>query len=121
MTPTMENSGIMPNSGAKSSALASFFNFDTFITARVIKVIYIIGLVLIPLGTIGSSAAMFLFLLFNGGGGAGTIMRGFFQLAVSVVASLLGILLLRIYCEFIMVIFKINENLQIVRNRGGQI
>ena len=38
---------------AKTSFLKGFFNFDEFITARVVKIIYIVGLVLIPLVTIG--------------------------------------------------------------------
>ena len=115
---------------AKVSFLRGFFNFDEFITTRVVKIIYVVGLVLIPLVTIGGGlvvalgglAAMFAmmqYLTF-----AGAVTQIFFiivQLIASLVACVLGILLLRLYCEFIMVIFKINENLQALRNRNAQI
>jgi hypothetical protein len=124
MTPAIQDAT------TKTSFLKGFLNFDEFITARVVKIIYIVGLVLIPLVTIGGGlvvalgglAAMFAmmqYLTF-----ASAVTQLFFiivQLIVAVVACVLGILLLRLYCEFIMVIFKINENLQALRNGNTQI
>ena|SRR5688572_23057945 len=114
----------------KTSFLKGFFNFDQFITARVVKIIYVVGLVLIPLVTIGGGvvvalgglAAMFAMMQYLTFANAVTqIFLIIVQLIASVVACVLGILLLRLYCEFIMVIFKINENLQALRNRNAQI
>jgi hypothetical protein len=113
----------------KTSFLKGFFNLDEFITARVVKVIYVVGLVLIPLVTIGGGlvvalgglsamVAMMKYLTF-----ATAVTQLFLiivQLIASVVACVLGILLLRLYCEFVMVIFKINENLQALRNQNAQ-
>jgi hypothetical protein len=124
MTPAIEN----PTS--KTSFLKGFLNFDEFITAPLVKIVYIVGLVLIPLVTIGGGLVVAL--------GGLTVMFGMMQyltfanvvtqlfailvqLIVSILACVLGILLLRLYCEFILVIFKINENLQALRNRNAQI
>ena len=115
---------------AKTSFLKRFFNFDEFITARLVKIVYIIGLVLIPLVTIGGGLvvavgglfaliSMMQYLTF-----ASVVTQLFLlllQLLFAVVACVLGILLLRLYCEFIMVIFKINENLQAVRDRNAHL
>lgn len=124
MTPAIQDAT------TKTSFLKGFFNFDEFITARVVKIIYIVGLVLIPLVTIGGGLVVALGGLFAMVGMMkyltfATVVTQLFliivQLIVSVVACVLGILLLRLYCEFIMVIFKINENLQALRDRNAQI
>ncbi len=118
------------NANAKTSFLKRFFNFDEFITARLVKIVYIIGLVLIPLVTIGGGLvvavgglfaliSMMQYLTF-----ATAVTQLFFlllQLVFAVLACVLGILLLRLYCEFIMVIFKINENLQALRDRNAHV
>jgi hypothetical protein len=124
MTPAIQDAT------RKTSFLKGFFNFDEFITARVVKIIYIVGLVLIPLVTIGGGvvvalgglAAMFAMMQYLTFANAVTqIFLIIVQLIASLVACVLGILLLRLYCEFIMVIFKINEHLQALRNRNTQI
>lgn len=118
------------NPPAKTSFLKGFFNFDEFITTRLVKVVYIVGLVLIPLLTIGVGVVVALgglFALFSMMqylSFAAVVTQLFailLQLIVSIVACVLGILLLRLYCEFILVIFRINDNLQALRNRNTQI
>lgn len=121
MTPTYENAiPTRQTNPAKPSLIGSLFSFDRFITPPLVKIIYIIGLVLIPLAMIGSALAMTLYALVAGAG-AGFIMTGFFQVIVSVVASLLMILMLRVYCECVAVLFKINNELQAVRERVGKL
>jgi len=124
MTPAIQDAT------TKTSFLKGFFNFDEFITARVVKIIYIVGLVLIPLVTIGGGLvvalgglfAMFAMMQYLTFATVVTqLLLIIVQLIVSVVACVLGILLLRLYCEFIMVIFRINENLQALRDRNAQI
>jgi hypothetical protein len=115
---------------AKTSLLKRFFNFDEFITARLVRIVYIVGLVLIPLVTIGGGlvmalgglAALFSMMQYLTFANVVTqLLLLLLQLIISIVACVLGILLLRLYCEFIMVIFKINENLQALRDRNAQI
>lgn len=126
MTPAIQN----PT--ANTSFVKGFFNFDEFITARVVKIIYVVGLVLIPLITIGGGLVVALSSLYALFGvyevlhySFATVVVQLFliilQLVVSVVACLLGILFLRLYCEFVMVIFRINENLQALRDRNAQV
>ena len=123
MTPAIQN----PT--AKTSFLKGFLNFDEFITARLVKIVYIVGLVLIPLVTIGGGLVVALgglyalFAMMQYFTFANVVTQLFLiivQMIIAVVACVLGILLLRLYCEFIMVIFRINENLQALRNRNGQ-
>ncbi len=125
MTPEIQDPS------AKTSFLKGFFNFDVFITARLVKVIYVVGIVLILLATVGSCgfaaysglyqiySMSSIFPLFE------HLLGPLFFMILAIVyyiaAGLIAILLLRLYCEFIMVIFKINENLQIVRDRNTQI
>ncbi len=130
MTPVIEHSTTIQNPTAKTSFLKGLLNFDEFITARVVKIIYVVGLVLIPLVTVGGGLVVAVGGLFAMVGMMkyltfATVVTQLFliivQLIASLIACVLGILLLRLYCEFIMVIFKINENLQALRNRNAQI
>ncbi len=115
---------------AKTSLLKRLLNFDEFITARLVRIVYIIGLVLIPLVTIGGGlvvavgglAALFSMMQYLTFASVVTqLLLLLLQLIISIVACVLGVLLLRLYCEFIMVIFKINENLQALRDRNAHI
>ena len=117
---------------AKKSFLRRFFAFDEFITARILKIVYILGVVLILLATVGACGFTLYSgldqIFYNRPGRFGLFDRVLqplfyliFYIIYYVVAGVLAILVLRLYCEFIMVIFKINENLQGLRNRSGQI
>jgi len=128
MTPSIENPASSLDTTNKPSFLKGFFNFDQFITVRLVKIVYVIGFVLIVLATMVSCAlaaygGLDLIIsktswspLFE------NLLRPLFYMAVSIVyyiaAGVLALLLLRLYCEFIMVIFKINENLQGLRNQN---
>lgn len=119
MTPTYENA--IPagrTAPAKQSLIGSLFSFDRFITPTIIKIIYIIGLVIIPLAMIGSVAAMFLFALFKGAGAA-FILPAFIQLIGGIIVSLIAVLMLRIYCECVSVLFQVKEDLQILKTKRG--
>jgi hypothetical protein len=134
MTPTMQNPAIMPNPIAvqnpiaKTSFLKGLFNFDNFIASRLVKVIYAVGAALILLATIGASLMWIfggLYLMFSYSLPLSTMVSQILFIAlqtiITIVAGALGILSLRLYCELILAIFKINENLQMLRNRNAQI
>lgn len=74
----------------------SFFKFDRMITPRIIEIIFIIGLVL-------------------------TVLAGLAVMSESILAGvliiLIGPLMIRINCELIIVVFKIHEALQDIRQR----
>ena len=75
----------------------SFINFEFLITIPLIKVIYIIGSVV--------SVAVILFMP--------TVSIGYQLLMI--VCALLGI---RFYCEILIVIFKISENVSKIANKS---
>lgn len=121
MTPTIENRIAQNNlTTAKPSFAGSLFGFEKFVTPVLVKIIYIAGLVLIPLAMIGSSLAMFLFALVKGAGAA-FILPGIIQVIVSIIASLLAILILRVYCECVAVVFKIKEDVEILKDRNRMV
>lgn len=96
------------------------FNFDHFITSGLIKIIFIVGTVLILLVAVGGGGLTALGSLAMGLSNFSftAILAGLFFLILSLIGAALGILILRVYCELIMVIFKINENVQALRDRG---
>jgi len=82
----------------------NFFNkllsFDTMITPSIIKIIYFILVALSILGGV--------ILLLQGG--VSTIL--------GLVYIVLGPLIIRIYCELLIVVFKILQNLKEINERG---
>jgi len=79
-----------------------FLHFDKMITPTIIKIIYWIGL--------GVSVLIGLMVLFSG---RGTFFFG-------LVLLVLGPLFTRVYCELLIVIFKIHETLANINNKLGQ-
>lgn len=75
-------------------------SFSEFVTTRVIKILFIIGILFAALG-----ALMVIIAGFNNGWGVGIL-----ALLLSPLVFLLYVLLARIWCEMIIVIFRIAEN-----------
>ena len=92
------------------------------------KVVYVVGIVLILIATVGAcgfAAYSGLYQIYSRSSIfplfehlIGPLFFMILAIIYYIVACLIGILLLRLYCELIMVIFKINENLQVVRDRN---
>ncbi len=107
----------------KTPFLRRFFAFDEFITARILKIVYILGSVLIVLYTLVQLATVLyigfqsLTMKFHIEKFPGIIGGLLFYIIVGVFA----LLVLRLYCEFMMVIFKIYENLRTMRSGNVQV
>ena len=86
------------------------FGFSELITPRIIRVVFIIGIVFIAL-----SSLTWLFTIAEWMGGAGIIMG----LIFSGLSFLLGVVALRMWLEVIMVIFRIADDLSALRASGG--
>ncbi|MFW5823821.1 MAG: DUF4282 domain-containing protein [Marinobacter sp.] len=82
----------------------SFLNFDAMITPKIITVVYWLSIAAVVVSGIGS---MF--------GGYQGFTFASFLMGLGIIVG--GILLVRIYCELLIVIFKINENLRTIANR----
>ncbi len=80
--------------------MQDLFSFKKMITPVFINVIYWIGIIAVLLNAIGTVV-----------GGAGTVKR----VAVAVV----GLIIVRVGCEVLLTLFRINENLDALRNSKG--
>jgi hypothetical protein len=76
--------------------LKDILYFDKMLTPKIITVVYWLGILGVVLGALA--------MLFSGE----------FLYAIGM---LFGLLLVRIYCELMIVAFKINESLQVIRNK----
>lgn len=87
---------------SQKSSISMLFDlsFTEFVTTRFIKVLFIIGVVFAAIGAIALIVGGF-------SAGAGT---GIFSLILSPVVFLLYVLGARIWCEIIIVVFRIAEN-----------
>lgn len=79
------------------------FSFEEFVTPTIIRVIYGILLVMISLGTISGVIVSFT------QSGAGSIIATLIFVAI---ASVLSLILARVYMEVVIVIFRIAEPIQ---------
>ena len=91
--------------------ISDLFQWERFITPSIIKVFYwlVVGLsVLMGLsGILSGLALMFL-----------NPVNGLFIVVTSVIGAVIGILFARIAAEFVLIMFRINEHLGAIRNRG---
>ena len=86
----------------KQSSFGMLFDlsFTEFVTTRVIKVLFIIGIIFAAIGTISLIVGGF-----TAGAGQGVLF-----LILSPVVFLLYVLGARIWCEMIIILFRIAEN-----------
>ncbi len=83
--------------------MREFLYFDTMITPKLITLVYWIALVMLALACVSILLA----------GEGGIVVR----VLTVVVAAPLGALMIRVYCELLMVLFKINDNIQKLADR----
>lgn len=88
-------------------SVKSFLSFDRMITPSVIKILYYIGLVVVIIGGLISIFTG----LFGAFGGGRMVIMGLIWLVV-------GPIMVRVYCELLIVAFKIHENLAEINARG---
>ena len=92
--------------------IGDLFQWERFITPSIIKLFYWLVVVIAILGGLsGLVTALNLFFI--------NPVAGAFTGAASFVGMLLGILAARIAAEFVLMVFRINEHLAAIRNRGG--
>lgn len=84
--------------------MRELFYFDSMITPKLITLVYWIALAVLALACLSILLA----------GEGGIVVR----VITVVVGAPLGALLIRVYCELLMVLFKINDNIQKIADRG---
>jgi len=83
-------------------------SFKEFVTTRIIKVIFIIGVVFAAIGTLVLIVSGF----------SASAGRGILFIILSPIVFLLYVLVARIWCEIIIVVFRIAENTSRLVDQG---
>ena len=83
-----------------------FFSFDKMITPAIIKIIFIIGIIFTTLSGLGFIIS-----------GIGAYYGGGIRVFSGLIILILGPILVRVYCELMIVVFKIHESLEAIRRR----
>lgn len=79
--------------------MSDFLSFETFVTPRILRVVYLVLLGLIALGTLVRVVLGLAHLQLIGG------------VIVPLVAAAVSVVLLRIYCELVLVFFDMRDRL----------
>ncbi len=91
--------------------IRDLFQWERFITPSVIRTFFGVTTVLILLATLGGIASALQLMQISLAAGATMIV-------ISLLAAFAGILALRIGCEFVLVMFRMNEHLGALRSRA---
>jgi hypothetical protein len=92
--------------------IGDLFQWERFITPSIIKLFYWLVVVIVILGGFsGLVSAIGIFSINPVSGGITAV--------ASFAGMLVGILFARIAAEFVLMVFRINEHLAAIRNRGG--
>ncbi|MCL2075840.1 MAG: DUF4282 domain-containing protein [Betaproteobacteria bacterium] len=101
-----------------NNILKELFKFDTMVTPKVITVVYLLLLLLVAFGALGTMVIMaaggFAFGFVSG------IAASLAGLIVAVLIIAIGGLSVRMYCELLIVLFKMNEALQEIRRKKAE-
>ena len=92
--------------------IGDLFQWERFITPSIIKLFYWLVVIIVILAGLSGLVSALGAMAFNPVAGA-------FTASASFAGMLLGILFARIVAEFILMVFRINEHLSAIRNRGG--
>lgn len=79
--------------------MSDFLSFETFITPKIIRIVFVIGLVLIALGVLVRVIVGFVHL---------ELIEG---VILPLIGGVLAVLALRIYCELVLVFFDMRDKL----------
>jgi hypothetical protein len=93
-------------------SFGDLFNWDRFITPAIIRMFYWLAIGLVVLGGISGVFSALAAMVVNP-------FAGIAALIAALLFVLVGILAARIAAEFVLIVFRINENLDAIRQRGG--
>ncbi|HUC58785.1 MAG TPA: DUF4282 domain-containing protein [Streptosporangiaceae bacterium] len=101
-----------PSSAASKGFFGSLFDtsFESFVTPTIIKIVYILAMIGVGFGTLVLAIEGFVALHIYG---------IFVLLIICPLYFFFSLLLTRIYMELIMVIFRLSNDVRVIRDRGG--
>jgi hypothetical protein len=88
------------------------FQWERFVTPTVIKIFYWLAVVIAILLGLASAVSSLSTMAFNP-------FVGMIFLIISVLGTFMGVVLARIFAEFVLIVFRINEHLGAIRNQGN--
>jgi hypothetical protein len=87
------------------------FQWERFITPSIIRSFYGVSVILIALAGLGGIASSLQLMQVS-------LLAGVVAIVISLLAAFAGILGVRIACEFVLVMFRMNEHLGALRSRA---
>jgi hypothetical protein len=96
------------------SWIGDLFQWERFVTPTIIKVFYWLAVVLSVLLGLAAAVSSLATMAYNPFVGMISLIASFLGIAMGVVVS-------RISAEFVLIVFRINEHLGAIRNRGQQL
>lgn len=87
------------------------FQWERFITPSIIRTFYGVSVILISLAGLGGIASSLQLMQFS-------LLAGAVAIVISLLAAFAAILGVRILCEFVLVMFRMNEHLGALRSRA---
>jgi len=87
------------------------FQWERFITPSIIRSFYGVSVILIALAGLGGIASSLQLMQVS-------LLAGVVAIVISLLAAFVGILGVRIACEFVLVMFRMNEHLGALRSRA---
>jgi hypothetical protein len=94
--------------------LSDLFQWERFVTPTVIKVFYWLAVVISVLLGFAGAVSSLTTMAYNP-------FVGMIFLIVSLLGAVMGVILARIFAEFVLIVFRINEHLGAIRNQGSGI
>jgi|SRR5581483_7080105 len=91
--------------------LGDLFQWERFVTPTVIKVFYWLAVVISVLLAFAGMVSSLTTMAYNP-------FVGMIFMIVSLLGGIMGVILSRIIAEFVLIVFRINEHLGAIRNRG---
>ena len=92
--------------------IGDLFQWERFITPSIIKLFYWLVVIMVVLAGLSGLITALGIMMLN------PIVGALYAIA-SFAGMLVGILFARIAAEFVLMVFRINEHLSAIRNRGG--
>ena len=90
------------------------FQWERFITPSIIKIFYWLAIgISILMGLSGIFSGLLLMAI--------NPFAGLFWILASMIGVLIGVIFARIVAEYVLIMFRINEHLGAIRNRGQQV
>jgi Domain of unknown function (DUF4282) len=97
--------------GGGMAGISDLFQWERFVTPTVIKVFYWLAVVISVLLGLAGAVSSLASMAFNP-------FVGMIFLIASLLGACMGIVVARIIAEFVLIVFRINEHLGAIRNRG---